>query len=106
VRRLDPEPLLRSVLEPAAGERVLEVGPGTGYYALPVAGWLGPEDSAFDAAYLVTVLGEIPDQVAALRAPVALNAPAAHGLVTHARRPVANGPPASGPCRRLVRKRA
>jgi ubiquinone/menaquinone biosynthesis C-methylase UbiE len=99
---------LRSVLEPVAGERVLEVGPGTGYYALPVARWLGPsgrldvldiqqemldhtlrraasegianiageradarempyEDSSFDAAYLVTVLGEIPDQEAALR---------------------------------------
>jgi ubiquinone/menaquinone biosynthesis C-methylase UbiE len=99
---------LRSVLEPAAGERVLEVGPGTGYYALPVARWLEPngrldvldiqqemldhtmrraasegianitgeradarempyEDETFDAAYLVTVLGEIPDQEAALR---------------------------------------
>jgi ubiquinone/menaquinone biosynthesis C-methylase UbiE len=99
---------LRSVLEPAAGERVLEVGPGTGYYSLPVARWLGPggrldvldiqqemldhtlrqaaaegvtnisavradaqempyEDGSFDAAYLVTVLGEIPDQEAALR---------------------------------------
>src|SRR5918999_4728833 len=33
---------LRSVLEPVAGERILEVGPGTGYYALPVAGWLAP----------------------------------------------------------------
>jgi ubiquinone/menaquinone biosynthesis C-methylase UbiE len=100
---------LRSVLEPADGERVLEVGPGTGYYTLPVARWLGPsgrldmvdiqqemlnhtlrraaasegianiageradgrempyEDETFDAAYLVTVLGEIPDQEAALR---------------------------------------
>ena len=99
---------LRSVLEPAAGERVLEVGPGTGYYALPVARWLEPSgrldvldiqqemldhtlrraasedvaniagergdarempypDETFDAAYLVTVLGEIPDQDAALR---------------------------------------
>jgi ubiquinone/menaquinone biosynthesis C-methylase UbiE len=99
---------LRSVLEPAPGERVLEVGPGTGYYALPVARWLEPsgrlevldiqqemldhtlqraasedianiageradarempyEDETFDAAYLVTVLGEIPDQDAALR---------------------------------------
>ncbi len=27
---------------PKLGERVLEVGPGTGYYALDVAGWLGP----------------------------------------------------------------
>jgi ubiquinone/menaquinone biosynthesis C-methylase UbiE len=99
---------LREILEPRPGERVLEVGPGTGYYALPVAGWLAPNgrldvvdlqqemldhtsrrareqgignivptradatslpypDQSFDAAYLVTVLGEIPDQGAALR---------------------------------------
>src|SRR5688572_9720157 len=99
---------LREILEPQPGERVLEVGPGTGYYALPVADWLKPEgrldvldvqqemldhtlrragehgmeniaptladarslpfgDDTFDAAYLVTVLGEIPDQGAALR---------------------------------------
>ena len=32
---------LRELLEPAPGERLLEVGPGTGYYALAVAGWLG-----------------------------------------------------------------
>jgi SAM-dependent methyltransferase len=42
-----PHPLitrarLRAVLEPEPGERLLEVGPGTGYYALPVAGWLQP----------------------------------------------------------------
>jgi ubiquinone/menaquinone biosynthesis C-methylase UbiE len=99
---------LREVLSPSGGERILEVGPGTGYYSLPVAHWLGPEghldvldiqqemldhtlrraaeegisniaaeradarempypDDTFDAAYLVTVLGEIPDQSAALR---------------------------------------
>jgi ubiquinone/menaquinone biosynthesis C-methylase UbiE len=99
---------LREILEPSPGERVLEVGPGTGYYTLTMADWLGPDgrldvldvqqqmldhtlrsaagrglsnieparadarelpypDDAFDAAYLVTVLGEIPDQVAALR---------------------------------------
>jgi ubiquinone/menaquinone biosynthesis C-methylase UbiE len=99
---------LREILEPRPGERVLEVGPGTGYYSLPVASWIGPEgrldvldvqqemldhtmrraseeglsniepalgdargmpyaDDTFDAAYLVTVLGEIPDQDAALR---------------------------------------
>ena len=108
-----PHPLitrerLRGVLEPAPGERVLEVGPGTGYYTLDVADWVAPggeveildvqqemldhtmrraaergspaitatladatamplEDGSFDAAYLVTVLGEIPDQDAALR---------------------------------------
>src|SRR3954453_16579356 len=33
---------LREALEPAAGERLLEIGPGTGYYSLPVAEWLGP----------------------------------------------------------------
>jgi ubiquinone/menaquinone biosynthesis C-methylase UbiE len=33
---------LRDVLDPEPGERLLEVGPGTGYYALPVAEWLGP----------------------------------------------------------------
>jgi ubiquinone/menaquinone biosynthesis C-methylase UbiE len=98
---------LREALDPRPGERLLEVGPGTGYYALPVAGWLGSEgsldildlqqemldhtmrraaeegvgqiaptradatampypDDSFDGAYLVAVLGEIPDQVAAL----------------------------------------
>ncbi|AHY48157.1 ubiE/COQ5 methyltransferase family (plasmid) [Rubrobacter radiotolerans] len=33
---------LREILAPRPGERVLEVGPGTGYYALHVAEWLGP----------------------------------------------------------------
>jgi ubiquinone/menaquinone biosynthesis C-methylase UbiE len=101
-------PRLREALAPVAGERILEVGPGTGYYALPVAEWLRPggtlevfdlqqemldhtlgrareagldnvvstqgdaralpyPDDRFAAAYLVTVLGEIPDQEAALR---------------------------------------
>jgi ubiquinone/menaquinone biosynthesis C-methylase UbiE len=99
---------LRAILEPTPGERLLEVGPGTGYYALPVAEWLSPggrldvldvqqemldhtmrraeehgidnitpaladaralpyPDDRFDGAFLVTVLGEIPDQDAALR---------------------------------------
>ena len=99
---------LREALTPAPGERLLEVGPGTGYYALPVAEWLAPdgtleifdlqqdfldhtmdrareagltnlvatqgdaqslpyEDDRFDGAYLATVLGEIPDQLAAVR---------------------------------------
>ena len=108
-----PHPLitrdrLRTVLEPRDGERLLEVGPGTGYYTLDVAAWLSPggqldifdlqqemlehtmrragergltnitptrgdarqlpyTDATFDAAYLITVLGEIPDQDAALR---------------------------------------
>ncbi|HMJ03516.1 MAG TPA: class I SAM-dependent methyltransferase [Conexibacter sp.] len=101
-------PRLREQLAAAPGQRLLEVGPGTGYYALDVAGWIAPggqldvfdlqqemldhtmrrarergiesvvptqgdarslpyEDATFDAAYLVTVLGEIPDQEAALR---------------------------------------
>jgi SAM-dependent methyltransferase len=107
-----PHPLitrerLRRVLAPRPGERVLEIGPGTGYYSLPLAEWLGPEgrlelfdlqqemldhtlrragdlaprmtatqgdatalpfaDASFDAVVLTCVLGEIPDQVAALR---------------------------------------
>ena len=36
---------LRQALRPAAGERVLEVGPGTGYYTLELAGWLIPGGS-------------------------------------------------------------
>jgi ubiquinone/menaquinone biosynthesis C-methylase UbiE len=99
---------LREALVPRPGERMLELGPGTGYYTLEVAEWLGPDgrldifdlqqemldhtmarvrkrglgnvhptrgdacslpyaDASFDAAYLVTVLGEIPDQQGALR---------------------------------------
>jgi ubiquinone/menaquinone biosynthesis C-methylase UbiE len=108
-----PHPLitrerLRETLEPEAGERLLEIGPGTGYYTLDLASWIGPEgslevfdlqqemldhtmrrarerqlanvtptrgdaqalpyeDDRFDAVVLTTVLGEIPDQDAALR---------------------------------------
>jgi ubiquinone/menaquinone biosynthesis C-methylase UbiE len=99
---------LHEVLAPVGGERLLEIGPGTGYYTLPVAAWLSPvgrldivdvqqdmldhtmrrareegfgnvkptladarelpfPDDTFDGAYLVTVLGEVPDQEAALR---------------------------------------
>ncbi|WP_121743161.1 class I SAM-dependent methyltransferase [Natronorubrum halophilum] len=99
---------LRRALEPQSGERILEIGPGTGYYTLAAAEWITPggtldvidtqqkmigrleqrateqeitnitsqqgdaqhlpyDDDAFDAAYLVTVLGEVPDQDAALR---------------------------------------
>lgn len=98
---------LRRALTPQPGERVLEVGPGTGYYTFDVAEWITPDgtldiidiqqkmlahleqratereitnitsqqgdaqhlpydDDSFDAAYLVTVLGEVPDQDAAL----------------------------------------
>ena len=31
------------VMRPEAGERVLEIGPGTGYYTLDIAEWVGPE---------------------------------------------------------------
>jgi ubiquinone/menaquinone biosynthesis C-methylase UbiE len=99
---------LRDTLEPRLGERVLEVGPGTGYYTLDIARSVGPDGrvdaldleqrmldhtirrasergllniaparedarrlpyphASFDAAFLVTVLGEIPDQDTALR---------------------------------------
>ena len=43
-----PHPLitrarLREILEPLPGERILEIGPGTGYYTLPLAEWIGPD---------------------------------------------------------------
>lgn len=43
-----PHPLitrarLRDTLAPQRGERVLEIGPGTGYYTLDLAAWLGAE---------------------------------------------------------------
>jgi SAM-dependent methyltransferase len=104
---LSPQALQR-VLAPRAGERMLEIGPGIGHHALPLAAALGasgrldvldlqPEmlaelkqraaaqrcanlvaaegsaeelpypDACFDAAYLVTVLGEIPHPERALR---------------------------------------
>lgn len=34
---------LRSVLAPESGERILEIGPGVGYYTLDMADWVGPE---------------------------------------------------------------
>jgi ubiquinone/menaquinone biosynthesis C-methylase UbiE len=34
---------LRSVLRPGPGERLLEIGVGTGYYSLALAEWVGPE---------------------------------------------------------------
>ena len=34
---------LRTVLAPQPGERVLEIGPGTGYYTLDLAEWVGPD---------------------------------------------------------------
>lgn len=34
---------LRGVLAPEAGERLLEIGVGTGYYSLDLATWVGPE---------------------------------------------------------------
>ncbi len=98
---------LMEILDPRPGERLLEIGPGTGYYSLPVAerldggrleifdiqqqmldhvmgaagrrgidnlvAWQGDarellfESNRFDGAYITVVLGEIPDQEAALR---------------------------------------
>ncbi len=34
---------LRAVLRPAPGERLLEIGVGTGYYSLDLAEWVAPE---------------------------------------------------------------
>ncbi|MGV9823289.1 class I SAM-dependent methyltransferase [Nocardia xishanensis] len=97
---------LLKALRPQNGERLLEIGPGIGYYAVPVATSLGEgtlhvqdvqqamldhtlqaartagvrnihptlrdasvipfDDDYFDGAYLVEVIGEIPDKAAAL----------------------------------------
>lgn len=99
---------LVDVLRPRPGERMLEIGPGTGLQALHVAPCLGPtgrldvldvqtemlahvvrraelaridtivpvqsdardlpfDDQTFDAAYLVTALGEVPEPERVLR---------------------------------------
>jgi ubiquinone/menaquinone biosynthesis C-methylase UbiE len=98
---------LLQVLAPVAGERMAEIGPGTGLFSLPVAERLAPDGlldvvdiqpamlehtlrraretevtsiratcadarglpfpaATFDAVFMVTALGEIPDQHAAL----------------------------------------
>jgi SAM-dependent methyltransferase len=101
--------LVRRGVQAAPGDRVLEIGPGTGRHAVQVAQWIAPNgtldvfdvqqdmldavmhrgfdqglsniipsrgqagdqlpnpDGRFDAAYLATVLGEIPDPDVALR---------------------------------------
>ena len=99
---------LAQILQPRNGEHVLEIGPGIGTHALPMASALGPNgvldvldvqremleavrrrastagitniearegdaahlpypDQTFDGAYLIGVLGEIPDGDGALR---------------------------------------
>ena len=99
---------LRRILDPQSGERMLEIGPGVGVHALPMARALAPDgtldvldvqqamlddvmqqaaragitsiaprqgeahrlpyrDATFDGAYLIGVLGEIPDGPTALR---------------------------------------
>src|SRR5689334_23113148 len=77
---------LREVLQPRPGERILEIGPGVGYYTLDMAEWVGADGTIeiFDLqqefldhtgrraaerglANVVPTQGEIPDPVAALR---------------------------------------
>ena len=99
---------LAQILQPRTGEHLLEIGPGIGTHALPMASAVGPygvldvldvqremleavrrrastagitniearesdaahlpyPDRTFDGAYLISVLGEIPDSDGALR---------------------------------------
>jgi ubiquinone/menaquinone biosynthesis C-methylase UbiE len=99
---------LREVLRPQPGERLLELGVGTGYYSCELGEWIAPdgtlelfdlqqkfldhtmraaanrgltnlaptqgdatqlpyEDDSIDGVVLTAVLGEIPDQAAALQ---------------------------------------
>lgn len=62
---------LRSVLRPQPGERLLELGVGTGYYSCELAEWVAPDGTSelFDLQqkFLDHTLGEIPDAPAALR---------------------------------------
>ena len=99
---------LKTILQLRPGQRVLEIGPGVGIHALPVAAALAPtgvlevldvqcpmlevlmrrarlagitnvrprvgdarflpyRDGSFDAVYLISVLGEVPDSEVALR---------------------------------------
>jgi SAM-dependent methyltransferase len=99
---------LKTMLQPRSGQRVLEIGPGVGIHALPIAAELAPTgvlevldvqrpmlevlmrrarsagvmnvrprvgdarflpypDGSFDAVYLISVLGEVPDSEVALR---------------------------------------
>lgn len=99
---------IEKILQPRSGDRILEVGPGVGVHALPIASSLLPDgvldvldvqqemlddlmrraascgltnivakqgdarrlpypDHTFDAAYLIGVLGEIPNALVALR---------------------------------------
>jgi len=41
---------LRAVLRPEPGERILEIGPGTGYYTLDIAEWVGDTGDGDPAA--------------------------------------------------------
>jgi ubiquinone/menaquinone biosynthesis C-methylase UbiE len=57
---------LREVLAPRPGERLLEIGPGTGYYTLDIAEWLGPDGRVeiFDLQqeFLDHVMGRVAER--------------------------------------------
>ena len=46
---------LREVLAPRSGERILEIGPGTGYYTLDMAEWLAPGTADLGGGGLVEI---------------------------------------------------
>lgn len=114
--------LLRRALQPEPGQRLLTVGVGSGWYAVPLRSSLGPtgilagvdlhidmleltrrraardgsgtlvtvagdatalpfHDGAFDAAWMVSMLGQVPDPTAALTEAGRVVRPGGHVLV-------------------------
>jgi ubiquinone/menaquinone biosynthesis C-methylase UbiE len=54
---------LRTVLRPQSGERVLEIGPGTGYYTFDIASWVAGGDEPGGTVEIFDLQQEFLDHV-------------------------------------------